>query len=178
MTGSILCTVLIHRNYSVGAPPKDPDFKYKCTPTQYCCYNYTVPHSPWCCDPHLVVYKDWYLWVILSVITVLIAATFFYFRFFQKRQLERRIHNATMALEAHYRPLASTLQQVVLPEENKPSDPPPSYTSGAPPSYTLDKEVMTDPLPLPPLERREQRSVERREQRSEISFFSSSGGPS
>lgn len=164
MTGSILCTVLIHRNYTAGAPPKDPDFKYKCTPTQYCCYNYTVPHSPWCCDPHLVVYKDWYLWVILSVITVLIAATFFYFRFFQKRQLERRIHTATMALEAHYRPL--TLQQVALPEENKPSDPPPSYTLGTPPSYTLDKEVMTDPLPIPPLETL-----------PEISFFSSNGDP-
>lgn len=172
MTGSILCTVLIHRNYSAGEPPKDPDFKYKCTPNQYCCYNYTVPHSPWCCDPHLVVYKDWYLWVILSVITVLIAATFFYFRFFQKRQLERRIRNATMALEAHYRPLTSTLhplhQQVILPEENKPSDPPPSYSAGAPPSYTLDKEVMTDPLPLPPLQ-------DTLQDRPEISFFSSRG---
>ena len=58
--------------------------------------------------------------------------------------------------------LTHEMLQVVLPEENKPSDPPPLYTSGAPPSYTLDKEVMTDPLPIPPLETL-----------PEISFFSS-----
>lgn len=154
MSNDVTCRVLLKnyndiKNLTLGETA--PDFEYKCTAYQYCCYNYTVPHSPWCCDAsYTLPYKDWYLWVILSLITILICALFFYFRFYQKRQLERRIHRAKLELEAHYRPLG---QQIAISrrdvEDDDKSwtteDPPPCYNDimASPPSYSSNKNIAT-----------------------------------
>lgn len=157
MSSDVTCRVLL-KNYNDLKNQTHseiaPDFEYKCKVYQYCCYNYTVPHSPWCCDgSYTVVYKDWYLWVILSLITILICALFFYFRFFQKRQLERRIMRATLELEAHYRPLGQN-NPVVFGSSGREEDddkswttedPPPCYSDivSQPPSYSSNKNIAT-----------------------------------
>eukprot|EP00116_Pleurobrachia_bachei_P005778 sb/3466040/ len=136
---SVQCRVLL-KNYeelkNQTLAENKPDFQYQCEVHQYCCYNYTVPQSPWCCDgTYQVIYKDWYLWVILSLITVLLGALVLYFRFYHKRQLTRSIVEATMELEAHYRPLQ---YQVRFVEREKSTDdvPPPCYSDIVPPSYS------------------------------------------
>ena len=130
---TVQCRVLLknlHGNQSGGVIP---DFQYQCETHQYCCYNFTVPASPWCCDgAYRTLYKDWYLWVILSVITLLLGALVLYFRFYYKKQLTRSIVEATMELETYYRPV----QQQQVRYLGKREVPPPCYSDIVPPSYS------------------------------------------